>query len=437
MEWWKKSTFYQIYPLGFCNAERENDFVTRSNRLPLISREIPRLKSMGVGAVLFNPLFLSQSHGYDTADFFEVDNRLGDSEGFKELTQQFHAAGIKVVLDGVFNHVGRKFKEFEDVLKNGANSRYKHFFKIDFNGNSCYNDGFYYEGWEGHYNLVKLNLDNGEVRQYLFDAVRKMIDFYDIDGLRLDVGYLLPSDFISQLRGVAEEKKNGFFIVAEAIHGDYNRLLAAGADSVTNYECYKGLHSAINSKNLFEIEHSLSRQFADTQWALYKGRHLFNFVDNHDVPRAYTIIKDKKNVAAMYAVLFCMPGIPCIYYGSEYGAQGDKGDCDVHLRAAMSEIDAAAHPEIYDAVCKLIKLRAERKSLQTGSYEKVVLSNEYMCFVRRQEGEGTALAVNISDAEVTANTPFGGYTDLLNGSVVGGNAVTLAPHSFKVLDVSR
>ncbi|MCI9032005.1 MAG: hypothetical protein HFK09_05745 [Clostridia bacterium] len=431
MAWFQECTFYQIYPLGFCGAERDNDFKTLSHRLGLVEREIPRLKELGFGAVLFNPLFSSSRHGYDTADFRVVDNRLGDNADFKRVCDALHAADIRVVLDGVFNHVGREFFAFKDVREKREGSQYKDWFKINFGGNSAYNDGFWYEGWEGHYDLVKLNLENYEVQKYIYDSVRFWIDEFGIDGLRLDVGYLLPEWFLRELTRFCKEIRPDFFVVAEAIHGDYNRLLNAGVDSVTNYECYKGLHSAINSGNLFEIEHSLSRQFANTPWALYKGKHLMNFVDNHDVPRIYSVLNDKRDVPAAFAVLMVMPGIPCVYYGSEYGAEGQKGDCDEHLRPAMSEIDTKAHPEIYETVSRLIALKASRRSLKYGSYDKVVLNNKYFCIKREDGGERTLLAVNISDEPVNMNVG-GGLTDLLSGESAGDN-ITVAPHSFVIL----
>ncbi len=430
MLWWQEKVFYQIYPLGFCGAERQNDFGAVRHRLNLIEDELPRLQDMGIGALLLNPLFQSAAHGYDTADFYNTDCRLGDNADLKRFVKRCHDCGIKVVLDGVFNHVGREFPQFKDVAEKKWDSPYKDWFHIDFNGNGAYNDGFYYEGWEGHYELVKLNLHNEAVRNFLFDAVRFYIDEFDIDGLRLDVCYGLPEDFIRDLSGVCKSKKNDFFLAAEAIHGDYNRLLNCGVDSVTNYECYKGLYSAINSKNLFEIEHSLSRQFANTPWSLYKGRHLLNFADNHDVPRLYSVLSDKRNAAAAYAILFAMPGIPCIYYGSEYAAEGVKGDGDVHLRPKMSDVDRNKNTELTDILKKLISLKNTRDSLKIGDYEKVTLNNEYFAIRRACGEEKTVLAVNISDNAVTVDTA-GNVVDLIDGRNENGRA-EVPPHSFRI-----
>lgn len=430
MQWWQEKVFYQIYPLGFCGAERQNDFGKVRHRLKAVEEEIPRLKETGIGALLLNPLFQSVAHGYDTVDFYNTDCRLGDNADLKRLVKKCHDSGIRVVLDGVFNHVGREFPQFADVRQKKWDSPYKHWFHIDFNGNSAYNDGFYYEGWEGHYELVKLNLQNGDVRNFLFDAVRFYIDELDIDGLRLDVCYSLPEDFIRDLSGVCKNRKSDFFLAAEAIHGDYNRLLNCGVDSVTNYECYKGLYSAINSRNLFEIEHSLSRQFANTPWALYKGRHLLNFADNHDVPRLYSVLTDKRNAAAAYAILFAMPGIPCIYYGSEYAAEGVKGDGDVYLRPKMSDVDRNKNIELTETLKKLIRLKNTRISLQIGAYEKVSLNNEYFAVCRTHDGERTTLAVNISDNPVSVDIG-GSCKDLIDGREESSRA-EVPPHSFRI-----
>ena len=148
--WYQESVFYQIYPLGACGAERENDFGQVRRRLGEIEKEILRLKQLGVGAVLFNPLFESERHGYDTVDFYKVDRRLGTNEDLKRLIQIFHENGIRVVFDGVFHHTGRAFFPFTEVLAKRENTDYRFWFNIDFYGNSPYNDGLNYDNWEVH-----------------------------------------------------------------------------------------------------------------------------------------------------------------------------------------------------------------------------------------------------------------------------------------------
>ena len=193
----------------------------------------------------------------------------------KQYVKRFITHNIKIMLDGVFNHVGRGFWAFQDVLEKKWDSPYKDWFYINFDGNSAYNDGFWYEGWEGHYELVKLNLQNPAVTDHLLSCIKMWIETFGIDGLRLDVAYSLDHNFMRRLRSFCEEIKPGFALVGEVLFGDYNLIVNNEMlHSCTNYECYKGLFSSFNSMNMFEIIHSLLRQFGPENWTLYKGKHL-------------------------------------------------------------------------------------------------------------------------------------------------------------------
>lgn len=434
--WFDESIFYQIYPLGYCGAEKENDGGAVRHRFGKIEQNIPAIKAAGFNAVLFNPLFESERHGYDTVDFFSVDRRLGDNADFKNLVSKFHEAGIRVVLDGVFNHVGRRFFAFEEVRRERENTDKKYWFNINFGGNTHYNDGFWYEGWEGHMELVKLNLQNDAVLDYIARAVRFWIDEFGIDGLRLDVAYLLPEWFFEWLRRIVRERRQDFFLMGEVIHGQNfsKNIVPDRLDSITNYECYKGLTSALNSDNLFEIEHSLERLFGSQPWCLYTGKNLFSFVDNHDVPRAYTALQDKRKIYAMYAILYSMPGIPCVYYGSEYGAEGAKGhgaDGDDALRPCIDEIDKDKSPELTAFIRKLNEIRKREPALAYGTYDKCVLSNKFMCFKREKGADRIYCAFNISDADVTVRVEEAEGTDLLSGEIRNLNDIYLPPFSVK------
>lgn len=432
--WFDESVFYQIYPLGYCGAERENDFGEVRHRLARIEEQIPYIRDCGFNAVLFNPLFESERHGYDTVDFFRIDRRLGDNEDFKRLVAKFHEAGIRVVLDGVFNHVGRRFFAFEEVREKRENSDKKDWFHINFGGNTAYNDGFWYEGWEGHMELVKLNLQNEAVLGYIGRAVEYWMDEFGIDGLRLDVSYLLPEWFFEWLRRIVRGRRDDFFLMGEVIHNQnfQKNLTRDRLDSITNYECYKGLTSALNSDNLFEIEHSLERLFGSQPWCLYTGKNLFSFVDNHDVPRACTALKDRRKLPAMYGILYGMPGIPCVYYGSECGAEGDKSDNDYKLRPAVGEIDKDKDPALRALIGKLNAVRKAEPVLQYGTYEKCVLSNKYMCFKREKGGDRIYCAYNISDGDVTVRVEEAEGTDLLTGEVRNLNDIYLPPFAVKL-----
>ena len=317
--WFDEAVVYQIYPLGLCGAPREQDGILEHRILRLLDW-IPHIQSIGADTVLLNPLWESDRHGYDTRDYLAVDCRLGTWEDLRQVCQAFHGAGLRVLLDGVFHHVGRGFWAFRDVQERRWDSPYRDWFHLNFDGDTGYHDGFWYEGWEGHHELVKLNLQNPAVVQHQFDAISRWVRELDIDGLRLDVAYCLPEGYLRQLRAFTSGLKPDFVLLGETLHGDYNRWMNPEmCHSVTNYECYKGLHSSFNSMNLFEIGHSLARQFGPEPWTLYKGKHLLSFLDNHDVERIASILREPRHLPLAYGLLFGMPGVPALYYGSEWG----------------------------------------------------------------------------------------------------------------------
>lgn len=417
--WATNSVFYQIYPLGFCGAPKENDgqFVPRIRKVVDI---IPHLKKLNIDAIYFSPVFESDCHGYDTRDYTKIDVRLGSNEDFAFVCKTLKENGIKVVLDGVFNHVGRGFFAFQDVLQNRENSIYKDWFHISFEGDSCFNDGLWYEGWEGHFELVKLNLENPNVIEYLFSCIKMWIEEFNIDGLRLDVAYCLEESFMRKLREFSNSVGEDFFLLGEVLFGDYNRIVNDEMlHSCTNYECYKGLYSSFNDMNLFEIAHSLNRQFGKEGSAIYKGKHLLSFADNHDVIRVASILKEQKHLPLVYALLFGMPGIPCIYYGSEWGITGVKDkNSDDDLRP---EIKAPEWNDLTTLISSLALIRKQHKSLVFGEYKSVVLTNRQLIFEREFEGERIWVAVNADSSEYYArfnSSASGVATDLLSGEKV-------------------
>ena len=398
--WAYNETFYQIYPIGFCGAPTHNDGVTM-HRILKIADWAGYLEELGIGSIILNPIFESDNHGYDTRDLTKIDCRLGTNEDFQTVCETLHSHNIKIMLDGVFNHVGRGFWAFQDVLEKKWDSPYKDWFYINFDGNSAYNDGFWYEGWEGHYELVKLNLQNPAVTDHLLSCIKMWIETFGIDGLRLDVAYSLDHNFMRRLRSFCEEIKPGFALVGEVLFGDYNLIVNNEMlHSCTNYECYKGLYSSFNSMNLFEIAHSLNRQYGPEQWCIYRGKHLMTFADNHDVTRLASILTNKRHIPLAYGLLFGMPGIPCIYYGSEWGEEGTKSpDNDYALRPCF---DAPKPNDLTDLIRRLIALRRESDALCSGSYRNIVITNHQLIFERKTEKEQFLVAVNASDCKFTA-----------------------------------
>lgn len=427
--WAYESVFYQIYPLGFCGAPFENDGVL-TPRIRKVIDWIPHIKNLGANAIYFSPVFESDTHGYNTRDFRKIDVRLGTNEDFADVCQALHKEGIKVVLDGVFNHVGRGFWAFQDVLEKRWDSPYKDWFHISFDGNSNYNDGLWYEGWEGNYDLVKLNLCHPDVKQHIFDSIRSWVEEFDIDGLRLDVAYCLDENFVRELRAFCDSLKPDFFLVGEMLHGDYNRLMNDSMlHSATNYECYKGLFSSFNSMNMFEIIHSLLRQFGPENWTLYRGKHLLCFVDNHDVSRIASNLTNEQHLPLIYALCFGMPGIPCVYYGSEWGAKANKSEGDPALRACF---DAPVENDLTAWISKLATAKKASNALNYGDFRSVVLTNRQCIFERKTDSERVLVAINADNVPYTAHFDAGCGTavDLITGNTHDfGGGSELPPYS--------
>ena len=441
INWVRESIIYELFLLGFCGVLDPDKKYTSENRIKKLEQFIIHLKELNVNAVYLGPIFESTYHGYDTINYFKVDQRLGTNDNFKEICKLLHENGIKIILDGVFNHVGRDFFAFKDVQKNRENSKYCSWFvNLNFNGNTCMNDGFYYDSWSGCYDLVKLNVRNPEVSSYLLKAVGYWIEDFDIDGLRIDAADTIDFEFLKQLRSFTDSKKKDFWLMGEVVHGDYSRWANNEMlHSVTNYECYKGLYSSHNDKNYFEIAHSLNRQFG--KGGIYENLCLYNFVDNHDVNRLASMLKEPENIYNVYTLLYTMPGVPSIYYGSEYGIQGEKGvGTDAPLRPEL-DIDNLENPnkKLYKYLCKLGKIRKQSQALMYGNYEAVLIKNEQFVFSREINGEKVYIALNLSkeDSYLSFKVCFERGANLLSADekiINWENAnIIVPPHSAKII----
>lgn len=444
MSYINEAVVYNIYPIGFCGAPKENDF-KQEYRLDKIYEWIPHMKEMSVNVLVFNPLFESTRHGYDTIDYRKVDSRLGDNNSFKAICQALHENGIRIILDGVFNHVGRDFFAFKDVQQNLQNSPYCGWFNnLNFWNRSPYGDNFSYEGWAGHYDLVKLNLDNPDVTNYLLDSVKFWIDEFDIDGLRLDAADCISVEFFKKLRAVCKSKKPDFWLYGELTHGDYSRWANSDAlDSATNYECYKGIYSSHNDHNYFEIAHSLGRQFANG--GIYQNIYTFNFVDNHDVNRIVNMLKDKNHLANVYSMMYTMPGVPSIYYGSEFGIEGQRTNhSDYELRPCL-DLNNIPNPNysLFDHIKKLGKIRLALEALKYGKFENVNIMNEKLVYKRFTDNQTVFVAFNLTDRceKIGFDTGCNAkLTDVLNGNEIfdvnGYYEMEMQPYSTRILVVN-
>jgi cyclomaltodextrinase len=441
--WAFDSVFYHVYPLGFCGAPERNDF--RSPAVPRLEKLygwLDHLQALGVNAVYLGPAFESTAHGYDTADYYHVDRRLGDNSTLASLSAELHRRGMRLILDGVFHHVGRDFWAFRDLREHGERSVYRDWFEgLRFGEHSPYGDGFTYQGWEGNMDLVKLNLGNPAVREHLTGAVDEWVRQLGIDGLRLDVAYLLSRTFLEELGRFCRSRRADFWLMGEVIHGDYRQWVAPGLlDSVTNYECYKGLYSSLNDRNYFEIAYALNRQFGEH--GLYRGLPLLAFADNHDVDRVASRLREPGHLYPLYCLLFTMPGVPALYYGSEWGIGGRRTrHSDRQLRPSL-ELERlsreAPHRDLVGAVARLARLRLATPALRVGDYRPLHVSHEQLVFLRSCrrasagadtspcDGEGSAVivAINAADKEVKLRIPL---TSVLERGVGDGPSGGTAP----------
>ncbi len=444
MAWYDEAIFYHIYPLGLLNAPRENTYEGVTHRLKELDPWIGHIKEIGCNALYIGPLFESVGHGYETTDYRRLDSRLGDNDDLKAFVKKCHDNQIRVILDGVFNHTGRDFFAFRDLKENRENSRYRDWYcKVNFYGNNEYNDGFSYANWGGYNLLVKLNQRNPEVKDYISDTIRFWVKEFDIDGLRLDAADVLDFDFMKMLRSVAGEVKPEFWLMGEVIHGDYSRWVNEGTlHSVTNYVMHKAFYSGHNDHNYFEIAHT-QRRLEGMGSSGASGFKLYNFVDNHDVERIYTKLLNKAHFTPVHILLYTMPGIPSIYYGSEFAIEGRKEkSSDASLRPALDLNDFKDALETNPAtklIAALGKVRRETPELSYGDYKELLLTNRQYAFSRNHNGRSAIVTVNNDDSGFTMTLPAGNaasYMGALSGTVVkasgGSIQVTIPGNSGEI-----
>jgi cyclomaltodextrinase / maltogenic alpha-amylase / neopullulanase len=419
-----QSRFYHLYPLS-CG---------QGSFAPFYS-VIPHMHSLHLNALFLGPVFQSDTHGYDTSDYYTVDNRLGTNEELQQFIGECHRQHISVVLDGVFHHTGKNFFAFQDILQKGKESKYRHWYFIDFERPGAYHTPFYYEGWNGHYDLVKLNVLHPEVQEYLFKVIAFWVDYLGIDGIRLDAADVLEPSFLEQLAQFCHTKQPDFWLLGEVIHGDY-RQWTQYLNSVTNYELYKGLWSSLNEDNFFEIAYSLNRQFGEQ--GIYQNSLLYSFADNHDVNRIASTLHNPAHLHLLYLLLFTMPGIPSIYYGSEWGIHGTKqphSDAPLRPHLTWPQPPQNANHSIYATLQTCSSLRQQYLALSIGAYRQLLVQSMQFAFLRSANGEHIIVVLNAHTAQTTVHIALppdllpggtGIATDVLNHHTISINNHSLA-----------
>ena len=323
-DWVKHAIWWQVYPLGFASAETASEPAGDgarpvTHRLGQLGPWLDYAVNLGASGLALGPVFASQTHGYDTTDHYLIDPRLGDERDFAELAGAAHARGLRVLLDGVFNHVGRGFPAFRRVLEQGPDAPEASWFRLTWPPGWKPGAEPGYGTFEGHQALVALNHDEPAVASYVAGVMNHWLDA-GADGWRLDAAYAVPPSFWARVVPQVRAGHPGAYLVGEVIHGDYPGFVAeSGLDSVTQYELWKAIWSALNDRNLFELGHALGRhnEFLNTFAPL-------TFVGNHDVTRLASRLDDDRHLAHALAVLLTVGGTPAIYYGDEQAFRGIK-----------------------------------------------------------------------------------------------------------------
>ena len=434
MSWYQNAIFYHIYPLGLCGAPPRNPYGEPVHRLGALRAWVDHLAGLGFNALYIGPLFESVGHGYETTDYRRLDGRLGTNEDLRDFVAYCHGRGVRVILDAVFNHTGRDFFAFRDLLEKREASSYRDWYRgVNFWGDNGYHDGLSYETWGGYELLAKLNLQNPAVVQYHLDTVRFWVEEFDIDGLRLDAADVLDFGFMQALRRLADTVKPEFWLMGEVIHGEYARWVNdATLHSVTNYRLHKALYSGHNDRNFFEIAHTVEQPGS-------LCGSLYSFADNHDVERIQTRLRCKADYLPLHVLLFTLPGIPSVYYGSEFALEGRKErGSDASLRPALRLEDFRDEPHAA-LIAALAGARRAEPALRTGSYERLALTTGQYAFARRAGDREALIAVNNADAPAALSLParLARYRSVLSGGVREAEddrlRVELPPHGAELL----
>jgi cyclomaltodextrinase / maltogenic alpha-amylase / neopullulanase len=438
-DWVEHAVWWHVYPLGFTGAgpQAPAPGTAVAHRLGKLRDWLGYAVDLGASGLALGPVFTSGSHGYDTIDHYAIDPRLGDQEDFTALLDAAHARGLRVLLDGVFNHVGRGFPAFRRALEAGPGSADAAWFRparpAGPGGEADY------ETFEGHPGLVALNHGEPAVAGYVADVMRHWLRA-GADGWRLDAAYAVPPEFWASVLPQVRAQHPGAYLMGEVIHGDYAQIVSrSGLDSVTQYELWKAIWSSLNDHNFFELAWALERHngFLDTFVP-------FTFTGNHDVTRLASRLADDRHIAHALVLLFTLGGTPAVYYGDEQAFRGvkeDRAGGDDDIRPAFPATPAELAPDgwpTYRLHQDLIGLRRRHPWLHRARSRMLDLANERMVYEVTQAGERLVVALSVAGTEVTALVPdvrccLAG-TAAITAEAGAATRLTLPPHGWAILE---
>ena len=427
--WVENVMWWQVYPLGFVGAEirpsddtqHHSDAEPADQPLVRIETWLDHVIELGLNGLQLGPIFASSTHGYDTVDYFRIDPRLGDERGFDRLVDAAHSRGIRVLLDGVFNHVSRQHPAFV-ALSDGPDAPTADLFRVRWDGWSP-GDPVDADVFEGHEQLVALNHSSQAVEDMVVDVMNHWLA-RGADGWRLDAAYAVPSEFWARVLKRVRAEHPDVWITAEVIHGDFSAIARESTvDSITQYELWQGIWHGIADGNLFELAHAIERnnEFLETFVPS-------SFIGNHDVTRIASAVGTLAPHAA--ALLFTLAGVPSVWAGDEYAYEGVKeeriGGDDV-IRPEFPPVPPAPLP-LYK---ELIALRRQHAWLVSAHSDVVEVRNGSIVIRTATPSDAIITALNITDAPVTL--PDAGADVVLAGSAVLDGGIQLPAFGWAVL----
>ncbi|MGY8706761.1 alpha-amylase family protein [Bradyrhizobium sp. 18BD] len=432
--WIEHAVFWHIYPLGFVGAERVAASCPEvQHRLGRLNAWLDYAVDLGVSGLLLAPIFASSTHGYDTTDHFAIDRRLGDAADFDALANELHRRGLRLVLDGVFNHVGRDFPRFQRAIAGGPQAREAAWFHLIWKEQGGEPD---YATFEGHRQLVTLNHAESAVADYVTGVMTHWLD-RGADGWRLDAAYGVPRPFWREVLPRVREKHPDAYIFGEVIHGDYTAFVhETGVDAVTQYELWKAIWSALNAGNFFELAWALKRH--NTFLDAFVPQ---TFVGNHDVTRIASRLTDERHLPHALAILVTVGGMPSIYYGDEQAFRGlkeNRAGGDDAIRPTFPDSPAQLAPYgwgVYRLHQELIGLRRRHSWLHRAQSRVVEIRNTDLLLEAFDGEQRLWVALNVADASLTRR--IAADADRLAGNALAtkkgsSTEIVLPPHGWGI-----
>lgn len=441
-DWVRHAIWWQVYPLGFTGADTTGADRRPAHGLARIADWLDYAVRLGASGLALGPIFDSSTHGYDTVDHFRIDPRLGVDADFDDLVARAHQRGLRILLDGVFNHVGREHPAFAAPPGEGAPPggggappRPDWFVPTGATGPDGRPD---YATFEGHDGLVTLRHANPAVADHVTEIMNHWLD-RGADGWRLDAAYAVPAEFWARVLPRVRRAHPDAYLVGEVIHGDYPDIIhRTGLDAVTQYELWKAIWSSLNDANLFELSWALERHsgFLDTFVPL-------TFVGNHDVTRLASRLREPRHLAHALVVLCTVGGTPSVYYADEQafvGVKEDRAGGDDAVRPAFpagaDELAPHGWP-IYRLHQDLIGLRRRHPWLYAARTRPLHLTNEQLTYETSAEGQRLLVTLNLAGDPADCPAPgaaqlLAGQADLIHSGT--GQALTrLPPFGWAVL----